>query len=95
MVGKLQRIHCQSHLYFAGIAAERKEAKQEKDEAEKYKKLHEDYTLIRMQLMLFKLFYCDKEMEAIRAETEVKFKRFHGEIQIQFLVVQIFCIKVL
>ena len=80
-------------LYVIGIAAERKEAKQEKDEAEKYKKLHEDYTLSRMQLMLFKLFYCDKEMEAIRAETEVELK-WYGEIRfISILVIRILCLE--
>ena len=55
----------------SGIAAERKEAKQEKDEAEKYKKLREDYSLSRLQIMLFKLFYTDKELGDIKFEIEV------------------------
>nr|CAB3266384.1 structural maintenance of chromosomes protein 1A [Phallusia mammillata] len=55
-----------------GIAAERKEAKQEKDEAEKYRKLHDDHSLAKLQLMLFKLFYNEREMEAIHEETDTK-----------------------
>uniref|UniRef100_H2YW15 SMC hinge domain-containing protein n=1 Tax=Ciona savignyi TaxID=51511 RepID=H2YW15_CIOSA len=54
-----------------GIAAERKEAKQEKDEADKYRKLRDDFSNLRLQLMLFKLFYSEREIEAITDETEV------------------------
>ena len=58
-------------LFCVGIAAERKEAKQEKDEAEKYKKLREDFMQSRLHTMLFKLFYNDKEIEEIKADLEV------------------------
>uniref|UniRef100_H2YW14 Structural maintenance of chromosomes protein n=1 Tax=Ciona savignyi TaxID=51511 RepID=H2YW14_CIOSA len=57
-----------------GIAAERKEAKQEKDEADKYRKLRDDFSNLRLQLMLFKLFYSEREIEAITDETEGKNK---------------------
>ncbi|XP_076824452.1 structural maintenance of chromosomes protein 1A-like isoform X1 [Clavelina lepadiformis] len=55
-----------------GIAAERKEAKQEKDEAEKYRKLHEDYANSRLQLMLFKFFYNDKDIDRVKNEIDSK-----------------------
>ena len=61
----------QHYFSSTGIAAERKEAKQEKDEAEKYRRLHDEFSLTRLQVMLFKLFYNQREMEAIREETEV------------------------
>lgn len=54
-----------------GIAAERKEAKFEKDEAEKYEKLQEDYASQRLQVMLFKLFYNEREIEKIHDAMEV------------------------
>ena len=57
-----------------GIAAERKEAKQEKDEAEKYKKLREDFMTSRLHTMLFRLFYNDKEIDEIKEESEVTLK---------------------
>ena len=61
-------------FWFLGIAAEKKEAKQEKDEAEKYKKLREDYSNSRVFLMLFRLFYNEKETEDLRDETLVSKK---------------------
>ncbi|XP_078487137.1 structural maintenance of chromosomes protein 1A [Ciona intestinalis] len=64
-----------------GIAAERKEAKQEKDEADKYRKLRDDYSNLRLQLMLFKLFYNEKEIEAIRAEADTKNKDIRHHIR--------------
>ncbi|CAL8094971.1 unnamed protein product [Calicophoron daubneyi] len=51
-----------------GIVAERKEARIEIDEAERYRKLQEDLTRKRMELHLFKLFYNDLEIRRIREE---------------------------
>jgi len=51
-----------------GIAAEKKEAKQEKDEAEKYEKLQKDFQNSKTNIMLFKLFYNEREIEEIRNE---------------------------
>ena len=68
-----------------GIAAERKEAKQEKDEAEKYKKLREDYVSSRLQTMLFRLFYNDREIDGIKSETEVVTTIIFNLLKICFL----------
>nr|XP_039266859.1 structural maintenance of chromosomes protein 1A-like isoform X1 [Styela clava] len=57
-----------------GIAAERKEAKQEKEEAEKYEKLRDDYAQQRLQVMLFKFFYNDREMEKMHETLQHKNK---------------------
>jgi len=48
------------------------EAKQEKDEPEKYRRLHE-FSLTRLQVMLFKIFYNQREMEAM-SRSRSKFK---------------------
>lgn len=57
-----------------GIAAERKEAKQEKDEAEKYRKLRDDSNSFRVQIMLFRLFYNGREIEELNNENTSKDK---------------------
>ncbi|XP_033230751.1 structural maintenance of chromosomes protein 1A-like [Belonocnema kinseyi] len=46
-----------------GIAAERKEAKLEKEEAEKYQRLKEEYGEKQLELQLFRLFHNEKEIE--------------------------------
>lgn len=46
-----------------GFAAERKEAKLEKDEAEKYQRLKEEYIEKQVELQLFRLFHNEKEIE--------------------------------
>ncbi|KAA3682353.1 structural maintenance of chromosome 1 [Paragonimus westermani] len=51
-----------------GIVAERKEAKIEIDEAEKYRKLQQDLTSKRIELHLFKLYYNDLEIRRVREE---------------------------
>ncbi|TNN06725.1 Structural maintenance of chromosomes protein isoform 1 [Schistosoma japonicum] len=51
-----------------GIVAERKEAKIEIDEAERYKKLQNELTKKRLELHLFKLYYNDLEIRHVRDE---------------------------
>ncbi|VDP88080.1 unnamed protein product [Echinostoma caproni] len=51
-----------------GIVAERKEAKIEIDEAERYRKLQLDLTNKRVELHLFKLYYNDLEIKRVREE---------------------------
>ncbi|RTG81389.1 structural maintenance of chromosome 1 [Schistosoma bovis] len=51
-----------------GIVAERKEAKIEIDEAERYKKLQNELTKKRLELHLFKLYYNDLEIRHVREE---------------------------
>ncbi|EFN88816.1 structural maintenance of chromosomes protein 1A [Harpegnathos saltator] len=46
-----------------GIAAERKEAKLEKEEAEKYQRLKEEYVEKQVELQLFRLFHNEKNIE--------------------------------
>ncbi|KAH0948845.1 hypothetical protein HN011_000002 [Eciton burchellii] len=46
-----------------GIAAERKEAKLEKEEAEKYQRLKEEYVEKQVELQLFRLFHNEKSIE--------------------------------
>jgi len=56
-----------------GIAQERKEAKMEKDEAEKYQKLKEDLNDKQAELQLFRLYHNQQDIEA--AEREIKKKK--------------------
>ncbi|CAH8601346.1 unnamed protein product [Schistosoma rodhaini] len=51
-----------------GIVAERKEAKIEIDEAERYRKLQNELTKKRLELHLFKLYYNDLEIRHVREE---------------------------
>ncbi|XP_038638499.1 LOW QUALITY PROTEIN: structural maintenance of chromosomes protein 1A-like [Scyliorhinus canicula] len=47
------------------IAAERKEAKQEKEEAERYQRLKDELVRAQVQLQLFKLFHNESEIERL------------------------------
>uniref|UniRef100_UPI00398F1733 structural maintenance of chromosomes protein 1A isoform X2 n=1 Tax=Pristiophorus japonicus TaxID=55135 RepID=UPI00398F1733 len=47
------------------IAAERKEAKQEKEEAERYQRLKDELVRSQVQLQLFKLFHNESEIERL------------------------------
>jgi structural maintenance of chromosome 1 len=62
-----------------GIAAERKEAKLEKEEAEKYQRLKEEYIEKQVELQLFRLFHNEKEIENF----EVSLKKKQHEIEKQ------------
>ena len=55
-----------------GVAAQKKEAKMEKEEAEKYQKLRNELMEQELQLRLFQLYYNEKETEDIRDELESK-----------------------
>ncbi|XP_067011670.2 structural maintenance of chromosomes protein 1A [Anabrus simplex] len=57
-----------------GIAAERKEAKLEKEEAEKYQRLKEDLADKQVELQLFRLYHNEKDIERLEQELE---KRQH------------------
>lgn len=55
-----------------GIAAERKEARLEKEEAEKYQKLREDLAEQQVALYLFKLYHCEQEIKGAKEEISKK-----------------------
>uniref|UniRef100_A0AAR2LEI3 Structural maintenance of chromosomes protein 1A n=1 Tax=Pygocentrus nattereri TaxID=42514 RepID=A0AAR2LEI3_PYGNA len=50
------------------IAAERKEAKQEKEEAERYQRLKDEVIRAHVQLQLFKLYHNEAEIEKLNRE---------------------------
>lgn len=60
-----------------GIAAERKEARMEKEEAEKYQKLREDLAEQQIVLYLFKLYHCEQDIKSTRDDIAKK----HLELQ--------------
>ncbi|KAK3931183.1 Structural maintenance of chromosomes protein 1A [Frankliniella fusca] len=60
-----------------GIAAERKEAKLEKEEAEKYQRLKDDLADKQVELQLFRLFHNQKEIERLEDE----YRRKQSEIE--------------
>ncbi|KAK7102755.1 structural maintenance of chromosomes protein 1A-like [Littorina saxatilis] len=55
-----------------GIAAEKKEAKMEKDEAERYQKLNEQLTEKQLHLQLFRLFHNEREIDEVAEEVTKK-----------------------
>jgi structural maintenance of chromosome 1 len=55
-----------------GIVAERKEARMEKEEAEKYQKLGEDLAEQQVVLYLFKLFHCEQDIKTAREDIAKK-----------------------
>uniref|UniRef100_A0A6M2DMN1 Structural maintenance of chromosomes protein n=1 Tax=Xenopsylla cheopis TaxID=163159 RepID=A0A6M2DMN1_XENCH len=55
-----------------GIAAERKEAKLEKEEAEKYKKLQEDLINKQIELQIFKLYHNEQDIQHFEKELVIK-----------------------
>ncbi|XP_071531628.1 structural maintenance of chromosomes protein 1A [Panulirus ornatus] len=60
-----------------GIAAERKEAKQEKEEAERYQRLKDELGEKQVEIQLFRLYHNEKEI----AEFEKEARRKHGELE--------------
>ncbi|XP_069501341.1 structural maintenance of chromosomes protein 1A [Ambystoma mexicanum] len=56
------------------IAAERKEAKQEKEEAERYQRLKDECVRAQVQLQLFKLYHNETELEKLNKELTTKNK---------------------
>jgi len=61
------------------IGAERKEAKLEKEEAEKYQKLKDDMAERQVELQLFRLFYNEKNIADYREQIDAKQKE-HDKI---------------
>lgn len=59
-----------------GIAAERKEARMEKEEAEKYQKLREDLAEQQVVHCLFKLYHCEQDIKSTRDDITKK----HSEL---------------
>ena len=55
-----------------GIVAERKEARMEKEEAEKYQKLGEDHAEQQVALYLLKLFHCEQDIKTAREDIAKK-----------------------
>uniref|UniRef100_A0A2C9K3R1 Structural maintenance of chromosomes protein n=1 Tax=Biomphalaria glabrata TaxID=6526 RepID=A0A2C9K3R1_BIOGL len=62
-----------------GIAAERKEAKLEKEEAERYQRLNEQLVEKQLELALFKLFHNEKDIEEITEELSKKTRTLEKE----------------
>merc|ERR1711874_850773 len=54
------------------IAAERKEAKQEKEEAEKYQRLKEELAEKQVEIQLFRLYHNEKEISEFNKELKTK-----------------------
>merc|ERR1719394_571983 len=61
------------------VGAERKEAKLEKEEAEKYKKLQDDLAERQVELQLFRLFHNEKAIGEMKEQVEAK-TREHDKI---------------
>lgn len=55
-----------------GIAAERKEAKLEKEEAEKYQRLKEEYVEKQVELELFRLYHNERDIENLENNQKKK-----------------------
>ncbi|KAH8417963.1 hypothetical protein KR222_009416 [Zaprionus bogoriensis] len=55
-----------------GIAAERKEAKHEKMEAERYTRLQDEYNEKQVEYQLFRLYHVEKDVQKYNADLEVK-----------------------
>ena len=55
-----------------GIVAERKEARMEKEEAEKYQKLREDLAEQQVMLYLFKLYHCEQDIKTAKEDITKK-----------------------
>ncbi|XP_030369626.1 structural maintenance of chromosomes protein 1A [Scaptodrosophila lebanonensis] len=55
-----------------GIAAERKEAKHEKMEAERYTRLQNEYNEKQVEYQLFRLFHVEKDIHKLNGDLEIK-----------------------
>ncbi|KAH8381877.1 hypothetical protein KR009_000701 [Drosophila setifemur] len=55
-----------------GIAAERKEAKHEKMEADRYTRLQDEYNEKQVEYQLFRLFHVEKDIQKYIADLEIK-----------------------
>lgn len=61
-----------TYLKKKGIAAERKEAKLEKLEAERYERLKDEYDHNQIILYLFKLYHMEREIERLNGDLQAK-----------------------
>uniref|UniRef100_A0A1B6DA24 RecF/RecN/SMC N-terminal domain-containing protein n=1 Tax=Clastoptera arizonana TaxID=38151 RepID=A0A1B6DA24_9HEMI len=61
-----------SYLKKRGVVAERKEAKMEKEEAEKYQRLKEELAEREVEYQLFRLFYNENDIKHYESELEKK-----------------------
>ncbi|XP_011894743.1 structural maintenance of chromosomes protein 1A isoform X5 [Leopardus geoffroyi] len=61
------------------IAAERKEAKQEKEEADRYQRLKDEVVRAQVQLQLFKLYHNEVEIEKLNKELASKNKEIEKD----------------
>ena len=64
------------HMYVKkkGIAAEKKEAQGEINEAKKYQQLKDDLNTLQAELQLFKLFYIEEDLQDLQKDLEQKRK---------------------
>uniref|UniRef100_A0A665X696 Structural maintenance of chromosomes protein n=1 Tax=Echeneis naucrates TaxID=173247 RepID=A0A665X696_ECHNA len=62
------------------IAAERKEAKQEKEEAERYQRLKDEVARASVQLQLFKLYHNETEIEKLNKELGQRNKEIEKDL---------------
>ncbi|XP_021072664.1 structural maintenance of chromosomes protein 1B [Mus pahari] len=70
---KLQKAEEDAQFHFnrkKNVAAERKHAKIEKDEAERYQNLLEELKINKIQLMLFQLYYNGEKINVLNTELE-------------------------
>ncbi|KAF6121840.1 structural maintenance of chromosomes 1B [Phyllostomus discolor] len=70
---KLQRAEEDAQFNFnkkRNVAAERKQAKLEKEEAERYQSLLEELKINKIQLQLFKLYHNEKKIHSLNSELE-------------------------
>jgi structural maintenance of chromosome 1 len=63
-----------------GIVADKKEARKEKEEAEKYQILRKDLAAEQVTFFLFKLFHCEKDIKTAR-ENLTKIKGELGKVE--------------
>ncbi|XP_059610478.1 structural maintenance of chromosomes protein 1A [Phlebotomus argentipes] len=64
-----------------GIAAERKEAKLEKLEADRYARIKDEYADLQVVYNLFKLHHCEKDIDSLNVEMEAKQQEIQGAEQ--------------
>ncbi|XP_041349100.1 structural maintenance of chromosomes protein 1A-like [Gigantopelta aegis] len=64
-----------------GIAAEKKEAKMEKDEAERYQRLQEELAEKEVELQLFRLYHNERDIDEISEELTTKQNQLDKEIR--------------
>lgn len=74
---KIEMQHAEEETQFTyqkkkGIAAERKEAKAEKQEADRYTRLKQEYAEKQVQLQLFKLYHLERDIQRLTDEMQGK-----------------------